>query len=266
MRNRIEMRKISDLQVNLFVRQSLDQDRVFYLAQLIENGTELAPIQVQDDGVVIDGRHRKEAYELLNRTEIMCEIVPTMTRTEQIAAAYRANTGNALPPTQADTEHTIGLLLDAKQSVKHIAMMLQMPVGMARRYVHTVQSKKTRQRLVQAAHAVTDSDMTVAQAVAHFEVDKVKLQEMLSGRRKKQKAGYSELQRTITKQYRSLGMKNAALFRSLSAKFSDADITAAQVLDIIEHLESAQRSHVRKLADFRKRFAAVSQPQLAETV
>ncbi|HNS34400.1 MAG TPA: ParB N-terminal domain-containing protein [bacterium] len=98
---------ISDLNKNLFVRQELDQNHVLYLAELIEAGVVLNPIEITPDMAVIDGRHRIEAAELNSQVEIKARIVSISDESELVARAYRANVGGALPPTQEDTEHTV---------------------------------------------------------------------------------------------------------------------------------------------------------------
>ena len=61
--------QIADLNTNLFVRKELDVEHALYLAELIENGTPMRDlIEVTDTAdhtnIVVDGRHRKDAYEL----------------------------------------------------------------------------------------------------------------------------------------------------------------------------------------------------------
>ncbi|HNP75515.1 MAG TPA: ParB N-terminal domain-containing protein, partial [bacterium] len=84
---------ISDLNKNLFVRQELDQNHVLYLAELIEAGVVLNPIEITPDMAVIDGRHRIEAAELNSQVEIKARIVSISDESELVARAYRANVG-----------------------------------------------------------------------------------------------------------------------------------------------------------------------------
>ena len=74
-RGRVETVALKDLKLNLFVRQALNQDHALFLGELLENGVNLPPIRITRKREVIDGRHRIEAYELNNRTEIEAEIV-----------------------------------------------------------------------------------------------------------------------------------------------------------------------------------------------
>lgn len=179
MRIKIQTVPLKDLKSNLFVRQALNPEHALFLAELVENGVTLPPIKITHELVVIDGRHRIEAHELNNRTEITCEVVDVKNETDLIAEAYKANIGGSLPPTPQDTEHTIMLLLDRDETMKRIAELLGLPAGMARKYINSVKSKTSRQKLMNAASAVTDGGLTVAKAAEQYGVELEKLKEIL---------------------------------------------------------------------------------------
>jgi transposase-like protein len=259
MRYKVKARKImkiADLKTNLFVRQSLNQDHVLYLAQLVENGVKLPPIRVTVQGRVIDGRHRIEAYELNDITEIEVEIVDIFDEIDLIAEAYKANAGGSLPPTTQDTEHTIMLLLERGESMKQIGEVLGLPTGMARKYVSSVRSKISRQKLMKAVAAVTEGGLTVAKAAEQFEVEKESLKNVLSGHKRKNKAGLAEVQRGITKSHSSLSQKNAALMQKIFDAFDDGDVSENQVREVFKHIGKLQRSASRAISGWKSRFDA----------
>lgn len=253
MRTKTETVAIKDLQMNLFVRKALDQDHALYLAELLENGVKLPPIRITRERAVIDGRHRIEAHELNKRTEIDAEVVDVESETEIISEAYKANLGGSLPPSPQDTEHTVMLLLERGEAKKRIGVLLGLPAGMARRYVNDVQSKIARSKLQRAAAAVTDGGLTVAKAAEQYGVDLDKLKEVLSGHRRRNKQGLTEIQRRLTWSYKSLSSKNAALIRSLLEKREDGDVTEKQVHDIFEHIEDLQKKAARAIRNWRQR-------------
>jgi hypothetical protein len=255
--------KLADLQMNLFVRKALNQDHALYLADLIENGVQLRDlIEVTDrDGVmniVVEGRHRKEAYELNNVAEVKVKVLEFDDEAEMIAYAYKANTGGSLPPTLQDTEHTIMMLLERGEAMKRIGELLGLPAGMARKYINSVKSKTSRQKLMKAASAITDGGLTVAKAAEQYEVDADALKQVLSGHKRKHKMGVAEVQRGLTKTYKSLSSKNAALIRSLLEKYEDGDVTERQVREIFAHIEQLQKRSTRAVSDWKKRFDAAN--------
>ncbi|MBS3903160.1 MAG: hypothetical protein KGZ30_02155 [Anaplasmataceae bacterium] len=253
-KKKTRMMLISDLETNLFVRDSLDQDHALMLAELYEAGIELPPIQVAKGKIVVDGRHRIEARQLALKKDIEVEDIDLVDETEIIAAAYRANVGGSLPPKRQDTEHTICLLLQRGQSQKSIAELLSVPPSLARRYVKEVQSRMSRAKLQRAASSVTDGGMTVAKAAETHGVDSAKLKEILSGRRRKKTWGVAEIKAQLSLSYKSNGLKTAAAVRKLIEKFEDGDVTARQVADMLDHVEKLQRKAARAIADWRKRF------------
>lgn len=255
--SKVVMVPINKLKMNLFVRKSLNQDHVLYLGQLIENGVELNPIKITPDDTVVDGRHRIEAHQLNDKEEIAAEVVEIEDQAEVIAEAYRCNVGGALPPTADDTEHTIMLLLENGTPKTHIAKILGLPPGMVRSYVNNVQSKMARATLQRAAASVTDGGLTVAKAAEQYNVEPEQLKEILSGNRKKHKQGVQEIQRNLTKQYRSLSQKNASAIRSLLNKFEDGDVTEKQVRTLMEHLEKLQKNSARAVTQWKNRFESV---------
>lgn len=247
---------IKELKTNLFVRSSLDQDWVLQLAELIEHGVKLPPIKINKDKQVIDGRHRIEAYELNNITEIEYELDDISDEKELIAAAYRANCGGSLPPRAQDTEHVVRLLLARNENGKTIADLLGLPYGIARKLAANVRSKDERAAVQRAAMAVTDAGLTIPQAAEQYHADEEKVRTALGGKGRKHKKGIEEMQRGLTSQHKTLGLKNAALLRSLLEKYEDGDISVRQVNDIFEHLENLQKRQVRTLVDWKKRFHA----------
>lgn len=257
--------KLGDIRTNLFVRKELNEDRVFYLAELMAAGVKMKDnILVTPDLELIEGRHRKEAYELNGIAEVEVDIEPVANEVDLIAKAYRANIGGSLPPTQADTEHTVMLLLERGETKKRIGELLGLPASVARRYVNEVQSKTMRAKLLRAVTAVTDDGLTVAKAAEQHGVDADKLREALSGRRRKQKHGVAELQRALTQTYKSVGAKNAAAMRNLLEKYEDGDVNEKQTREIFAHLENLQKQSARAVADWKKRFEGMRDGKTAK--
>lgn len=251
---------LQDLQRNLFVRKELDTERVMFLAELIENGVPMHDkIKVTRDLVIVDGRHRWEAYDLNKVKEIEVEIVDITDEITLISEAYRANIGGSKPPTAEDTDHTIELLIERKQTIKAIAELMALPQSMARKYVSEVKSRLNRAKLMSAVHAVTNGGLTVPQAATQHEVDIDKLKEALSGTRKKHKDnknGIEGLHRNLTRQYKSISSTNASILRKLLTQYEDGDVNHDQATEIIKHLESLQKGTSRAIADWKRRFEA----------
>lgn len=259
MKAKIEIVEIKNLQTNLFVRKELDQDRVLYLAELLENGVVLDPIEITSERMVIDGRHRIEAYQLLNKRVIEAKIVEVADEIDLIAKAYKANVGGALPPSSQDTEHTVVLLLERGEPKNKIGKLLGLPMGMARRYINDVQSKLARAKLQRAAAAIIDGGLTLAKAAEQYDVEPDKLKEVISGHRRDQhKVGVVQIRGELTRTYKSLSSKNAALMRSIRDKYEDGDVTEKQVREILNHIKHLQKLASKAIVDWEKRLTSIN--------
>lgn len=249
---------LADLKTNLFVRAELDIDRAIMLAGIIENGGKIDDdIDVTEEFEIVDGRHRKEAYELAKVQKVDVNLLSFESREEMIAYAYNANSGGSLPPTAKDTEHTVMLLLEEGLGHKRIGELIGLPTSLARRYVNEIKSKQARTQLLKAVKAVADDGLTAVQSAEKYGVDLTKLKEEISGKKRKSKSGVAEIQREFTNRYRTLGHRTTQILRRLREKLEDGDVKVKQVKEIFKHLASLQARHNRSLTDAWTRFEEV---------
>lgn len=249
--------QIAELQRNLFVRDALNQNHAIMLGMLLEAGEELPPIQVTADKIIVDGRHRTAGHELAGRKEIQAEVVQFDSEAEMIAYAYKANTGGSLPPTQKDTEHTIGILIDRKETIANIAVLLALPPSITRKFVNNVKSKRRRANLLDAASAVRDEGLSVPRAAQEHGVDPEDLKKVLGGRKRGRRAqAVGEIKKQLTYNSKSNSSKTASIMRQLTEQFDDGDIGQKELEEIFDHLESLQKKAHRTVSDWKNRLIA----------
>ncbi len=222
--------RISTIKTNHFVRKELNQDRVLFFAELLEEGEDLGAIEITTDHEMIDGRHRLEAHLLCDKEVIHAKDSEISGEAELIEKAFRANSGGALPPTRQDIEHTVGLLLDCNESMKSIAERLGLPAKLSRDLARDVKSKRQRVILQKAINSVAEGGMTVAKASEVHKVDLGKLKEALSGKKHKPEFGVSTIKATSTRMYKSASSKIASTMRKLIDQYEDGDMTEGEVL------------------------------------
>lgn len=236
------------------------------LAMLIEAGVEMStPIEVgyiasdpAKKETVVDGRHRKEGYELNGIKKITVKVFEFEDEVEMISYAYKTNTGGSKPPTIADTEHTVMLLLQHNESMKRIGELLGLPASIARKLATTVKSRMNRQQIQHAITAITDSGLTISKAAEQFGVEAETLKEILSGKRRKHRRGIADLQRILTSNSKSSSLKSANIIKKLLQGYEDGDVTQQQVRDIFRHIEDLQKGATRGVADWKKRFESMN--------
>jgi len=263
-KNKIETREIKSLTQNLFVRASLDADRIMTLAELIESGVELDPIKITPDGRVIDGRTRIEAHELCKKASILCEVVPVTDEVEIISLAYQSNVGGALPPTRKDTEHTVAMLLDRKVSQREIADLLGLPPSLARKYIKGVQFRLNTLKFQRAAIAITEG-MTLRDAANECNVDPEKLKQFISGTRQKKNV-VTDAKKNLSALMKSSAMKASTILKHTIEAFEDGECTISQAREIIEHSLRLYDGAARRAQDWRKRLEAIAKPNDQKSV
>jgi len=253
---------LEKIKVNMFVRQELDYKHVESLKTLIEAEVPMANMQcvreASGDIILFDGRHRKEAYYKAGYVHnIRIDIVSVGDGSEKdfIAAAYAANAGGSKPPTPADTEHTIELLVERDQSVQQIADALNLPSGLIRNYVTEIKSRLNHAKLQRAANAVVNGKFNVPDAATEFKVNQGALKKLLQGKTRKKKEGLDGMMSAITKGYKSALMRNHKYIKSLTQAFEDGDVEEKHVLRIFNHIEQKHKDGLRNLDEWRQRFA-----------
>lgn len=252
--------KLADVEVNMFVRQELDHDHVQFLKGLVDANVEFKDrIQLieKPDGsgyVIFNGRHRKEAFFAAGISKFSADIGVVTDELDFIYGAYAANLGGSKPPTPADTEHTISLLVERGETLERMSESLGLPKGMVRDYVAEVKSRLKRAKLQRASSAILNGNLTVDEAVERFKVDKKDLKLLLSGRVNKKKKGVDKILRDITSGYKSATMRNQKVIRSLTQAFEDGDVEDKHVYKVLDHIAEQQKRGEQILKDLRQRF------------
>ena len=251
--------KIEDLVTDVFVRTRLDDDHVVYLATLMEAGIEFDPIVITPDMEVVDGRHRIEAAILFdNITEIKAKVVKIANRAELVTMAYDSNTGGPKPPTQADTDHTIKLLMEEKLTQTEIAERIGFLPSQVKRRMAEIRKRETRRKVIAAVHDVRENNMTVKEAAELNGVDASAVKAAMSGggRRKKVSEDRQEKLAGIQKIYASLSRKNGSLMADVMEALVEGEAKYDEVEEIISALEKKVKAQTRALVNWRKRFEA----------
>jgi hypothetical protein len=248
---------ITSLKTNLFVRKSLNYDHANMLKKLMVAGKKLPAIQINPDFVVIDGRHRIAAHEMLGLKEIEVEVIAVTDEIDMSSMAFKANDGGALPPSDADKEHTVELLIDRKESHHNIAKLLGLPLDLVRHYIKSIKSKSSARKLAAAAADVTTGGLTMTKAAEAHNVDIDKLRTKLGGGIHCHE-GLDGLKARISSSHRSIAARDAAVCRGVIEKYEDGIMTAKQAERIFDYLGRLHESATASLADWRKRFETVA--------
>ena len=262
--------QLSSLKETFFVREKMNDEWVLHLAGLDEDGTKLPPLLVvEETNELVDGRHRKAAYLLRNKTEAECELLPnTLTRAELIVTAFSRNTVGAdgpLQPSRPDINHTMIQLLEAGMKRKHIVDAIcettPFSASLVRRHLDQVQSHMAAAKMVRAINAVAEGVFSVQDSALHFGVAPEKLKERLKGtRRKRDETSFQTVKPVITSRFKSLSSSNGRTFRLLMEKYEEGAVTIVHVREVIGHIRHHIKSMDHTLDDWERRFIVANDP------
>lgn len=133
------------------------EERVLNFADLIAANTKLPPITVtpalplqnefpkvpSEDFIVIDGRTRLAAYDLVGVVDVVCVVQPFKNYAEARAVAFGANNAGSEQPTIEERNKIVTDLIAMRLSPTKIAKLTKIPVGV----IQAIVSKARLERL-----------------------------------------------------------------------------------------------------------------------
>lgn len=270
---------IASIETNLFVRRELNTDHAMYLAVLIDDAEStvvLPPILVIPEYEVVDGeidinpqpktynvvygRHRLWAEgQILEHKQIKCLVIVSGIKTEAelIALAYKENCGGSLPPTSADTEHTVEALLERKVPKSKIAEMLGLPGSLARKFINSIESRLEKARVRRAVNIIVQDSKTVAQAAETVGVNPDKVRQFIAGQKRKEKEDdKAQITRGVKAAWKEASNKNAGYLRSVFVKYDEGEVSKEFVFGLFRELDQLHKRAESILAQWKKRFEA----------
>jgi predicted transcriptional regulator len=264
MKKKIVKRQLAELKDDFVVRIELNRDHVDHLKDLIGAGVEMDPLLVsEDDDELIDGRHRKAAYLEIGIKEAECEIRTFASQAEKIVAALHANVGGSLPPTHADVNHTMQILLTSGESRKSIIEMVSERIGfppkLIARHLDEVQSNMAKARLKKAASAVVNSGKTVHEAAAEEGVKLETLKKFLKveGETDDDRAtSVNQVKSYLSTQFASLQCSQGQVLSKVLRELKDGLLTPEESQIVIEHVKKLTGRLNHHHEEWVKRFAS----------
>lgn len=256
---------IGDIRVDFFVRRVLDDDRVLYFAELYERENELVkplplieviPDTVTGKWVLLAGRHRLAALQLLDRQTVKVEVRNAGTPLENIAMAFSENFGGPKPPTKLDIEHTVRLMLERGARLKELRELLPMlPVSLVKDYMKVAHKAMMRAKVNAALTDVQEKGLTVAQAAEKHGLDEQDLKDAIGGVRKRSRAktGVTAIQAKFTAERRGYSQRMARVFEQLVELKHDGGATDMEIEGVLDYVNKSLRDQQKILENWRGR-------------
>ena len=264
---------VADVKEDFNPRVEVDEDRMLQFALLLEEGKDLGrPIVWKSRMLVVDGRTRISAHRYLDRNEMDVIFREYNSMEDALVDAYVANVSQGpKPPTEADTRHTIKLLLRGgfgrEKIAERLAVQGILPVKHLRRFVEEVAKDEETRKINTAVNAVLDNDLTLVQAATQYEVPLDRLKETFKRRKKgtQDEGSFAKLRNQVSVDVSS-HLRFLGHVRSTAAEsFEKAQLSEAEVVELLLHIYERHQHMLRKhnggLDEFAERF-----PQFADTV
>ncbi len=247
--------EISKLKDSFDIRSLLNQEHILFLWGLIDAGVELPPIKITKDFSIIDGRHRRDAYEHANIPIIKAEIVDTDSTIEIVKQALEANWGGALPLTKNDLYRTMTILINRKYSKDRIFNEFKsiLPMALIRSSHHNAVWQINNKKVNEAIDLIRTSNLTVKKAAEIIGISEKSVKDKLD-RRKIGDNGNPHLKGTLSKMFthfdKSLGKVVSKIFQD----FEDSEQTKLETETILKFLAKLIINQNRMYADWQKRW------------
>lgn len=150
---------LSDIVVKFYTRRDLSDDKVEMFALLMEEGTTFPPIEItpEEPPALIDGRTRMEAYKLLDRQSVNCNICPEDTPYGYKARALKANYGGSQPNSKEDLSRTIqAMLQDGATPAQVVQSLAFIPAKIVKKLVEYAAQTLRGNKINQAKRDMRD--------------------------------------------------------------------------------------------------------------
>ena len=258
--------KLADIKERFYVQVNLDETRVNHFMDLKTAKAELSPIQIgflndSEELILIDGRHRKVAYEWLGNTATDCIVKHYASEADMIVEALEANVGGSLPPKPEDITHVMELLLASgvsrREIIRKVTGRTGFPAKLVATHVRNVQNVLTQARLRRAVHAVAEGGKTIEEAAQEYDVNLERLRtELLKGKKLDENEGVTNLsqaQAWTNKKVGSLNRSLARLYGKISRDLGDGLLTLEQAEDIMEYMGKMVQRIVSSHDDWKSR-------------
>lgn len=259
------MKKRTDLKVNFYVRTKVNDDHVLYLWDLIQHGTKLPPIVIDQNDGVIEGRHRLQAYEMDAIEDIECIVKHFETQADAIAYALASNVGGNLPPSKADIDHAVKLMLaeglSGRAIVEKIAKLAPFPEKLIAEHVREVRGQLKKRAIERAVRAVAKGDITVADAARAESVDVEDVKAKIARSRddsEKDPHEWKVIKSALSSTARGVSRTFGGAATKAIDGYNNGAVDEEHVQSVLDETERLLKKMLRHNRDHRERFVALA--------
>lgn len=246
--------EISKLKDEFDIRCILNDDHIIYLAELIKAGQSLPPIKITKDFKIVDGRHRKRAYELAEILVVKAVVSDSNGTIDIVKEALSSNMGGALPPLKQDLLRTMTILINKGYSRQRIFKEFEsiLPLSLLRSSHHHASWAINRQKVNNAIDLIRNG-LTIAKACeltgASLQAVKDKLDRRISDGN-----GHTHIKGTLSKMFTHFDKSLGKVVSNIFQNYEDGEQTKLDTEITLKFLAKLITNQNRMYADWQKRW------------
>ena len=245
----VEITKLKDA---YDIRSTMNEDHVIFLWTLIDAGVSLPPIKITEDYSIVDGRHRRAAYQNADFTTIKAEIIKTDGAIDIVREALGANMGGALPPTKLDIYRTMTILVNRGYSKERIIKELKpiLPLGLIRSAHHNAIWQINNKKVNETIDLMTTSSLTLEKAAKITGADMKAVKDKLERKKKIN----PNIEGNLTQMFSHFNMCLGKIVSKLFQDYEDGEETKLKMKGVFERLSKLISNQNRMYFDWNKRW------------
>lgn len=262
---------VSQIHNRFDVRKKLDDDRILYLAELIDAGEKLPPIRVclDSDGAYsfVDGRHRAAAHVFMNILTIDAVVEKSNDQAYLFGQALHSNYGGAKPPTRDDINHTIRRMLESGIGIKAIKEQLAfMPMAQIRNAIKQAELALNKAKIRYALDAIAREGLRPVEAAARYKVEQSALEDVIAGRKRKFGKATGDQLFMTTKAYIHTSLKSAFTgiqkkMENMQRMVEDGEVDVDTAVRLVQDWQDYHQRWNHRVRDWLERFQQLQPPE-----
>ena len=268
------------IDVKMFVRRGINEDRKFLFACMLENGEKFPPIAVYalKDGTYLteDGRHRLAGYDYYWHEHsipgphmIEVKIVDRATEIDSFLEAIKANNPTGpLSMTRADKEYQVKQLLERGLKEAKIKQLLKPIYGSdIYRFVALAKLSMDQAKKQLAISFMVEKKLTIEEAASAVGIKLEELERFINGKKPKgtQDPALNEKKAQIRSRYKALGDFVWREMTKIFDRLEAGEITHEYASEILMEFGKKVSQQQDQLRNWRDRFAQRRQYAIAPT-
>ena len=240
-KKRVWLILLTDIRLDFFCREKLDEQRVLHFMDLLDAGLELPPLEVVRNGSKYDlvaGHHTYAAFERLGVMHANCVILNCGSSEAYVRAVQSNANDQPLPMSPRDDAFALVEMLDRGCSKDQITRAFQhLPKTLFARRLKIAKDRIHRRKIREAAsYAKRKSEEDLSEVAKKFKISLASLKLMMDS--EDTIFGLTQLKGRMTEKGSLFKNVIRSGFQRLRVASHEGQVTHSQLANVVNHVES----------------------------